>query len=350
MTGGQPRASSLGSMSVSVAVAGASGYAGGELLRLLAQHPTLEVATVTAHSNAGQPLLAVHPHLRSLAGLSFVETTAAQLQGHDVVFLALPHGQSAALAAQLGDDVLVVDCGADHRLASEADWQAFYGDGWGGSWPYGMPELPVGDGLQRRNLRGVRRIAVPGCNVTAVTLALAPGVQAGLVDARDVVPPHDDPDHLRAAHRQLDLVRPQHDRVLRRPAHVRQQPAAEGEGDDPDQGRREPFAVPQEPHRERHRAAAQREQDQQHREVVGDGRQALATAHAAAHRGPHHARPVRLPGSAAAAHGGQSAGCSGRRRARRCCRSRGETASNLVLGGLGARRFRSRRGASAWRR
>lgn len=174
-------------MSVSVAVAGASGYAGGELLRLLAQHPELEVVTVTAHSNAGQPLLAVHPHLRSLGHLSFVETTAAQLQGHDVVFLALPHGQSAAIAAELPGDVLVVDCGADHRLASEADWQAFYGDGWGGSWPYGMPELPVGDGLQRRSLRGVRRIAVPGCNVTAVTLALAPGVHAGLVDATDLV-------------------------------------------------------------------------------------------------------------------------------------------------------------------
>lgn len=174
-------------MSVSVAVAGASGYAGGELLRLLAQHPELEVATVTAHSNAGQPLLAVHPHLRSLAGLSFVETTAAQLLGHDVVFLALPHGQSAAVAAQLPDDVLVVDCGADHRLRSEADWTAYYGEGWGGSWPYGLPELPDGDGLQRRNLRGARRIAVPGCNVTAVTLALAPGVQSGLVDATDVV-------------------------------------------------------------------------------------------------------------------------------------------------------------------
>src|ERR1700761_8508357 len=109
-------------MPLSVAVAGASGYAGGELLRLLSAHPEFEVATVTAFSNAGQPLLAAQPHLRSLAHLTLVETTPENLSGHDVVFLALPHGKSGEITAQLPADTLVVDCGADHRLTDEADW------------------------------------------------------------------------------------------------------------------------------------------------------------------------------------------------------------------------------------
>ncbi len=171
-------------MSLSVAVAGASGYAGGELLRLLAQHPELEVRTVTAHANAGQPLVSVHPNLRSLASLTFQETTAEVLAGHDVVFLALPHGHSAGIAAQLPESTLVVDAGADHRLLDAHDWQSFYDTEHAGTWPYGMPELILADGgRQRRELRAARRIAVPGCNATAVTLAIAPGVSAGLVDA-----------------------------------------------------------------------------------------------------------------------------------------------------------------------
>ena len=170
-------------MSLSVAVAGASGYAGGELLRLLAQHPELEVRTVTAHANAGQPLVSVHPHLRSLASLTFQETTASVLAGHDVVFLALPHGHSGGIAAQLPESTLVVDAGADHRLLDPGDWQAFYGSEHSGTWPYGMPELILADGgRQRRELRAARRIAVPGCNATAVTLAIAPGISAGLID------------------------------------------------------------------------------------------------------------------------------------------------------------------------
>ncbi len=175
-------------MSLSVAVAGASGYAGGELLRLLSAHPELEVTTVTAHSNAGQPLIAVQPHLRSLAHLTLVETTPENLAGHDVVFLALPHGASGAITAELGDDVLVVDCGADHRLTSEADWEAFYGGEYFGAWTYGLPELVLaGGGTQRDHLAGTRRIAVPGCNVTAITLGIAPAVRAGVAEARDLV-------------------------------------------------------------------------------------------------------------------------------------------------------------------
>lgn len=175
-------------MTLSVAVAGASGYAGGELLRLLSAHPEFEVATVTAHQNAGQPLTAVHPHLVGYADLVLRETTAAVLAGHDVVFLALPHGASAALAAELGDDVLVVDCGADHRLTDPAAWERFYGGEYAGAWTYGMPELLLAGGTRQRDrLVGARRIAVPGCNVTAITLGLAPGVAAGVVAPDDLV-------------------------------------------------------------------------------------------------------------------------------------------------------------------
>ncbi|KRF32510.1 N-acetyl-gamma-glutamyl-phosphate reductase [Yonghaparkia sp. Soil809] len=174
-------------MPYSVAVAGASGYAGGEVLRLLSAHPELQVRTATAHSHAGQRLIDVHPHLRSLASLDLVETTASTLAGHDIVVLALPHGASGALAAELPDDVLVLDLGADHRLTSEADWDRFYGGEWHGAWAYGLPELVhAGSGRQRDALAGARRIAVPGCNVTAVTLGLAPGIRAGVIEPGDL--------------------------------------------------------------------------------------------------------------------------------------------------------------------
>ena len=175
-------------MSVSVAVAGASGYAGGELLRLLAGHPEFEIAAVTAHQNAGQPLSAVHPHLTGLHDLVLQETTPAVLGGADVVLLALPHGASGSIAAQLPDDVLVIDCGADHRLTNADDWAHDYGGDYHGAWTYGLPELVLSGGRrQRENLVGVNRIAVPGCNVTAVTLALAPGIAAGVIAPDDLV-------------------------------------------------------------------------------------------------------------------------------------------------------------------
>jgi len=175
-------------MSYSVAIAGASGYAGGELLRLLSAHPEFEIATVTAHSNAGQPLSSVHPHLVSLGHLELQETTPAVLAGHDIVFLALPHGSSGAITAKLPDDVLVVDCGADHRLTDPDAWATWYGGEYFGAWTYGMPELLLaGGGRQRDHLVGARRIAVPGCNVTAITLGLAPGIAAGVIAADDLV-------------------------------------------------------------------------------------------------------------------------------------------------------------------
>jgi len=169
-------------MTYTVAVAGASGYAGGEVLRLLAGHPDLEVTTVTASSNAGRPLIELQPHLRSYAHLTLQETTPEVLAGHDVVFLALPHGASGAVTAQLGDDVLVVDCGADHRLTDADAWARFYGGEYHGAWAYGVPELPDGAGKLRGRLVGAKKIAAPGCNASSVSLAIAPGIAAGLIE------------------------------------------------------------------------------------------------------------------------------------------------------------------------
>lgn len=170
-------------MAVRVAVAGASGYAGGELLRLLLSHPGVEIGALTGHSNAGQLLGSLQPHLGPLAGRTLEATTAKVLGGHDVVFLALPHGQSAAVAAELGDDVLVVDMGADHRLKDAADWDAFYGAPHAGTWPYGLPELPGA----RAALAGAKRVAVPGCFPTAVSLALFPAYAEQLAEPEAVI-------------------------------------------------------------------------------------------------------------------------------------------------------------------
>jgi len=167
---------------VRVAVAGASGYAGGELLRLLLGHPGVEIGALTAGSNAGERLGSLQPHLMPLADRVLAVTSADELAGHDVVFLALPHGQSGAIAATLPEETLVVDCGADFRLRDPEQWTAFYGGQHAGSWPYGLPELPG----QRALLATARRIAVPGCYPTVASLALAPAVAAGLV-APDVV-------------------------------------------------------------------------------------------------------------------------------------------------------------------
>ncbi|MAY97570.1 N-acetyl-gamma-glutamyl-phosphate reductase [uncultured Nocardioides sp.] len=166
-----------------VAVAGASGYAGGELLRHLLAHPDVEIGALTGASNAGQPLGGLQPHLVPLADRVLEETTVEVLSGHDVVFLALPHGQSGPIAAQLGEDTVVIDCGADFRLQDASAWEAFYGGEHAGTWPYGMPELPG----QRDRLRGAKRVAVPGCYPTVSTLTLAPAVAAGLVEPDVVV-------------------------------------------------------------------------------------------------------------------------------------------------------------------
>ena len=168
-------------MGMRAAVAGASGYAGGELLRLLLDHPELEVGPVAAGSAAGKPVTDLHPHLPQLSASTFAETSPDVLQDADVVFLALPHGQSAALAAALPPGLPVVDLGADHRLASPDDWARFYDTPYAGEWPYGLPEL------FREQLQGALRIAGPGCNATAMTIGLGPLLAAGLVEPTDLV-------------------------------------------------------------------------------------------------------------------------------------------------------------------
>lgn len=179
-------------MAFSVAVAGASGYAGGELLRLLAAHPEFEIRTVTGHSTVGQRLIESQPHLRSLSHLVLEETTPEVLDGHDVVFFALPHGASGELTAKLTSVRLAIDCGADHRLRDEVDWQKFYGGDYHGAWEYGVPELLVPDGegtlmKQRSRLTGAERIAAPGCNASTVALSLVPGIAAGVIESSDIV-------------------------------------------------------------------------------------------------------------------------------------------------------------------
>jgi N-acetyl-gamma-glutamyl-phosphate reductase len=170
-------------VSTRVAVAGATGYAGGELLRLLLTHPQVQIGAVTGNANVGRRLGDAQPHLVPLADRPVEPTSAETLAGHDVVFLALPHGASAEIAEQLGEETVIIDCGADFRLLDPADWQQFYGSPHAGSWPYGLPELPG----QRKKLSSARRIAVPGCYPTTATLALLPAVVGRLTAAEDVV-------------------------------------------------------------------------------------------------------------------------------------------------------------------
>ncbi len=170
-------------MGMSVAVAGGSGYTGGELLRLVVAHPQLELGPIAAASSAGQPITALHPHLVSLADRCFAPTSANLLAESDLIVLALPHGESAALAATLPPSIPVVDLGADHRLCEAHLWEQYYGGTHAGVWTYGLPELPGG----RTLIAASRRVANPGCYATAVTLALAPLVAAGVIEPADVV-------------------------------------------------------------------------------------------------------------------------------------------------------------------
>lgn len=174
-----------GAMTIKVAIAGASGYAGGEILRILLTHPAfvsgqLEIGALTASSTVGSTLGELMPHLPQLAHRVIEDTTVEVLAGHDVVFLGLPHGYSAEIAKQLGPEVIVIDCAADFRLSNAGDWEKFYGSAHQGTWPYGIPEMPG----HREQLRGSKRVAVPGCFPTGATLALLPAVQAGLIEPR----------------------------------------------------------------------------------------------------------------------------------------------------------------------
>ncbi|MDQ1703688.1 MAG: N-acetyl-gamma-glutamyl-phosphate reductase [Frankiaceae bacterium] len=170
-------------MGINAAVIGASGYAGGELLRIIAAHPDLEVGPLGAGGNAGRLLGQLHPQLVSLAERPLLEADDPAFGTADVVFLALPHGESAAMVERLPDRAVVIDLGADFRLADADEWTTFYGGAHAGTWPYGLPELPGA----RDRLRGAQRIANPGCYPTAVTLALAPLLAAGVVEPADIV-------------------------------------------------------------------------------------------------------------------------------------------------------------------
>jgi len=179
-------------MGTRVAVAGASGYAGGELLRLLAGHPQLEIAAVTAGSSTGKPVTSVHPNLTGhpvFDGRNFQPTDAATLGDAELIFMALPHGESAVLARQL-PDARVIDLSADFRLGDEAAWHQFYGTaGYAGRWTYGLPELPGahGEPAAREKIGAARAVAAPGCYATTSILALAPLLAAGLAEPADIV-------------------------------------------------------------------------------------------------------------------------------------------------------------------
>lgn len=170
-------------MSISVAIAGATGYAGSEILRLLLSHPAylsgdLRIGALTGHSNAGERVSELMPHLPQLADRVIEDTTPEVLAGHDIVFLGLPHGHSAEIGRQLGESVTVIDCAADFRLRNKEDWDAFYGGEYAGAWPYGIPEVPG----NRDKLKGSNRVAVPGCFPTTITLGALPAVAQGLIE------------------------------------------------------------------------------------------------------------------------------------------------------------------------
>lgn len=174
-----------------VSIVGASGFAGGEILRLLAAHPRFQIDQLCASSSAGKKLGEFHPHLPQYAERKLSAVDPEALKESAAIFLALPHGQSGKIAAQLragGVESLLVDCGADHRLTSKAAWDSYYGGEYCPAWTYGMPELKCACGLsQREQLADTKQIAVPGCNVTAVTFAFQPLVAAGLIEPHDIV-------------------------------------------------------------------------------------------------------------------------------------------------------------------
>ncbi len=173
----------MSSQPITAAVAGASGYSGGELIRLVVGHPKLDLVAATAASNAGRELAELHPQLAGLGTRELEPTTSEVLGEADVVFLALPHGESAAIAEQLSGTRLVVDLGADYRLHDPNLWSRYYGGSHAGSWTYALPELPG----SREHIAGSKRIANPGCYPTSIILSLYPLLSANLIEPEDIV-------------------------------------------------------------------------------------------------------------------------------------------------------------------
>ena len=162
------------------AVVGASGYAGGELLRLLSNHPKFKLSYLAAGSNAGEPITNLHPQLTNFTGRNFEETEIAKVNNSDLVFIALPHGESAKLISQIDPKVKVVDLGADFRLVDGKKWEKYYGGKHAGSWVYALPEL-----VDHKLISSANKVANPGCYATAIALSIAPALS--LINAEDIV-------------------------------------------------------------------------------------------------------------------------------------------------------------------
>ncbi len=163
-----------------IGVVGASGYAGGELLRLLADHPNFKVTYISAGSNAGELVSSIHPHLTNYKDIRFQATDVNQINKCELVFIALPHGESAKLIDGIYESIMVVDLGADYRLSDPEKWKKYYGGSYAGKWQYGLPEI-VGEKV----FAGLKRVANPGCYATAISLSLAPVLD--VIKADDIV-------------------------------------------------------------------------------------------------------------------------------------------------------------------
>ena len=162
------------------AVVGASGYAGGELLRLLSNHPKFKLSYIAAGSNAGEPITNLHPQLTNFTGRNFEETEIAKVNNSDLVFIALPHGESAKLISQIDPKIKVVDLGADFRLVDGKKWEKYYGGKHAGSWVYALPEL-----VDHKLISSANKVANPGCYATVIALSIAPALS--LINAEDIV-------------------------------------------------------------------------------------------------------------------------------------------------------------------
>ena len=166
-----------------IGVIGASGYAGGEILRILSNHDKFEISYISAGTNAGEEITSVHPHLINFPNQKFESTDINRIKTCELVFLALPHGESAALIAQIPPEIKVIDLGADFRLTSAESWKSYYGGTYAGQFTYGLPELAENFEKISKSIR----IANPGCYATAIILGSAPALSAGVVDANDLV-------------------------------------------------------------------------------------------------------------------------------------------------------------------
>ncbi len=164
-----------------IGIIGGSGYAGGELLRLLANHPHFEVLAISAHSNAGEAIRSIHPQLQSYGDRKFAAFSPELFAECDLAFLALPHGESAKVIAQLPESMKIIDLGADFRLMSEESWQRYYGGDYAGSWVYGLADIPG----KSTEISSTNRVANPGCYATSITLGAAPS--APFADLSDLV-------------------------------------------------------------------------------------------------------------------------------------------------------------------